>query len=85
MLKAEEIIAKEYGNSRNFITPTVIKYGMLSSNRAYELSRGTGFYQEPIFGVSLVQYYPETKKTERLQGKLFMSLNDAEKFIGEEK
>jgi len=52
---AEEIIRKEYGTSKNFITPNKIKVGKIKDNIAYELSSGSGF--EPgttVYGVSVV-------------------------------
>jgi len=49
---ARDLIRQEYGESRNFITPHRLGYGMLASYwcqgflvyaLAYELSKGTGF------------------------------------------
>lgn len=54
-LSAREIIRKEYGqHSRNFMTPSLIRFGKIHPRRAYELSWGIGFSNNKIFGVSIV-------------------------------
>jgi hypothetical protein len=55
-LSAREILQREYGDSRNFLTPHVIACGKLARHVAYELSSGSGL--EPgtsIYGVSVVR------------------------------
>ncbi len=64
-LTAREIIKREYGSSKNFVTPYPVKYGKLNKTTAYEISRGTGMNHEPIYGVSIVTYDPETDTTKR--------------------
>jgi hypothetical protein len=64
-LSAREILKREYGDSRNFLTPHVIARGKLSRSVAYELSSGSGL--EPgstIYGVSVVRLQ-EDGTTER--------------------
>lgn len=80
-LTAREIIRKEYGDSKNFMTPTVLEVGKISVNRAYEISSGEAFLSpERIYGVSIVDYDPETGKTERKYSpisEMFHSLQEA--------
>lgn len=61
-LTARGIIQRQYGSSKNFMTPNVIKYGKVNQCTAYELSSGEGFsknpYQQPydrptIYGVTV--------------------------------
>ena len=49
MKSAKEIFKIEYGNSKNFMTPNILKVGKINHNLAFELSRGTGFKNEEIF------------------------------------
>jgi hypothetical protein len=68
---ARGIITREYGMSRNFMTPTVIRCGDLGECFAYELSKGEGipdpgqFKGPTIYGVSVVEYDPATGATTR--------------------
>lgn len=82
-MNARQIIVKEYGKSRNFMTPRVIRYGKITRNRAYELSVGEGLVHEPIWGVSVVDYDPTNDKTARITdlGHCFLSLQEAEEYI----
>lgn len=86
-LKASEVIKMEYGTSKNFITPNVIDYGILTTRDslvyAYELSTGEGFNREPIFGVSVVRYNTLTNSTERLTDSsgVYMSKHGAYRHI----
>lgn len=79
---ASAIIKREYGRSTNMITPTVIEYGMVDRDRAYELARGTGIYDEPLYGVSVVLLHDDGS-TERLfdQSTCFPSEDDARAHI----
>ena len=69
---ANQLFKKVYGTSTNFMTPNVLKRGV-KGNFAYEISEGTGFNHEPIFGVTLISRLTETasydlsKKVESLQ------------------
>ena len=83
-LTARQIIRKEYGNSTNFITPYVVKYGKISRTVAYELSRGTGpLSQHMLYGVSIAVWDEDTNTTRRAiqTSKLFDLLWDAEQYI----
>ena len=53
-----EIIAAEYGQSRNIVTPRRLGVGALPGG-AYELSTGTGMNHEPIWGVGVVRVEPD--------------------------
>lgn len=66
-----------YGNSRNMMTPDVIRYGR-KNGFVYEISQGEGFKREPIFGVSVA-----TSEGERDHDKsaMFHSLADANTYV----
>ena len=54
-MKARDLIRREYGASRNFITPRILGYGKLGRNVAYELSVGNAILQQGLmYGVSIV-------------------------------
>tara|TARA_Y100000034_G_scaffold25948_1_gene30988 strand:+ start:870 stop:1214 length:345 start_codon:yes stop_codon:yes gene_type:complete len=86
-LTAREIINQEYGNSKNFMTPHVIKRGKAHRNIAYELSSGEGFNHEPIYGVSIAMIDENTRKTKRLynDSHMFNSLAEAKVYINDYK
>ena len=65
-MEARMIIYKEYGDSKNFMTPRRLGLGKLSENIAYELSSGRGFDHKQIWGVSVVIWLPKAQKTQRL-------------------
>jgi hypothetical protein len=65
-LSAREILRREYGTSRNFLTPHVVTRGKLAPHVAYELSSGPGLeIGSTIFGVSVVRI-DDDGTTERL-------------------
>ena len=80
---AREILRMEYGTSPNFMTPTVLKVGMINPNVAYELSTGRGLFDQDLFGVSVVTYFPSTDTTDRhaIESKSFQSIDAAEGYI----
>ena len=82
---AQEIIRQEYGTARNFMTPSVIKTGKINPNVAFELSTGTGFDHNQIYGVSVVQYDPDTDTTDRhaIESKCFGNRAAAECYISQ--
>ena len=79
---AREIIKKEYGSSRNFITPKVLGYGKINKNMAYELSSGSGIYGGTIYGVSVVKLI-KGGKTQRMHdlSSSFKSKYKAKEYI----
>ena len=80
-LSAAEVIRKEYWSSPNVMTPDVISYGWIVEDRiAYEVSTGSGFYGNRIFGLSVVSIDPATGRTSRhnrLSG-CFQTVQDAD-------
>jgi len=56
--RAEDITLKEYGNSKNSITPDVLEYGIINRDIAYELSSGRE-QQNGIFGITLTRERPD--------------------------
>jgi hypothetical protein len=68
--------ASSYFPNKNFMTPNIVGTGF-RGRYAYELSNGTGFSHELIYGVSL-----RLKSTgERVDGQLCKSLTEAKQFI----
>lgn len=82
-LSAREILRREYGSSRNMMTPDVIRRGKLGRHTAYELATGYGL--EPgsiLYGVSVVRVCDDGS-TMRLYdaSRVFHGLEDAEGWI----
>jgi len=93
-MNAQQILHKEYGYSKNFITPVVDETGIVYQNDfvsyAYEISHGSGIFSKYIVGVSIVKYDKINKKTERSDksqsfsgDKLSDTIADAKQFIHE--
>lgn len=82
-LTAKQILTREYGDSKNFMTPTIESIGKISSNIAYEISSGLGMSNQKIYGLSIVEYDPETNTTKRGIGPAgcFQSLRAAQQAI----
>ena len=78
-LTAREILHREYGDAPNFMTPDVLEVGKLHPCVAFEVSKGTGFEHEPIYGVSVVRLRCDgtTKRLTRLS-ELFFSRRQAD-------
>ena len=51
----KKIFQQVYGTSENFMTPEIIGYGHINLDKhiVFELSQGTGFEHNLIFGVSV--------------------------------
>ena len=81
-MSAKDIIRKEYGKSKNFVTPDVLKYGKIKKNKAYELSGGRGIFSDNLYGVSVVSVNSKgkTKRSDR-QSKVFRSKSKALTYI----
>lgn len=52
--RARDLLQREYGGSRNFMTPDILRVGLAGDRMAWELSKGRGFEGETIWGVSVV-------------------------------
>ena len=80
---AMDIIKMAYGQSTNFMTPNIMRYGKIHRNIAYELSSGEGIDRQPIYGVSFAVYIPTQNRAIRAHGlsKGGFSLIEAEKYI----
>lgn len=81
-MMAREILRKAYGNSRNLMTPKILGRGLLPDG-AYELSIGSGFDHEPIYGVSVVWLNPDgtTERARPPVSQVFHSREDARDYI----
>lgn len=81
-LTAKQIIKREYGESKNIITPEVIRYGKINKNLAYEISSGIGMKGDTIYGVSIVEIDKDGKTTRRTDlSDLFDSIDEVEMYI----
>ena len=81
-LNATQIITQEYKGSRNFMTSQVLKYGKITVNMAYELSRDKGIFDESIWGVTIVTLNSDNTTTrEQEKSQLFHSLVSACDYI----
>jgi hypothetical protein len=59
-LTAREILRREYGSSRNLMTPHVLRVGKIDRETAYELSSGAGFDPgSTVYGVSIARVLPD--------------------------
>lgn len=78
-LTARQIIKREYGDAKNFMTPDVIAYRKITTTIAAEIASGWGMNNNRIYGVSVARYFPETDTTERLYdyNTCFATLQDA--------
>ena len=86
-MRARDLIKKEYGDSKNFMTPTVLGYGKLppldkAIERAYEFSEGTGFSHEPIWGISIANLFADgTTSRDYDLSQMFRDKAEAQNFI----
>jgi len=65
-MTSREIINREYvEHSRNFMTPRIVSYGKITPSIAYEVSQGTDFNHNPIWGVSIAQLMTDGKTVRR--------------------
>ena len=81
---AREIIKKEYGSSRNFMTPNVIRIGKISRRVAFELSNGESLDHSIIYGVSFAEFKTDGGTIRRTDiSKMFGSQKEAEAYINQ--
>lgn len=95
-LTARQIIRQEYGNSKNMITPNVIKLGKIDRETAYEISWGWGMEPDHwtvrytgrrVYAVTIVFWLPtdenpyQTRRAGQPWVGLFDSLSEAEYHI----
>ena len=62
-LSARQIFKKKYRDSKNFMTPYVLKYGKINNNLVYEVSSGEGFDHDIIYGITFISFNSTTDKT----------------------
>lgn len=81
MSKGTSTKAATYWRSqgKNFMTPGVIEYRDLPNGYMVELSEGTGFDHEPIFGVSVAD--ADGNRLFEPESQMFWSLEDARRHI----
>lgn len=85
----ENIFNQAYNGSKNFMTPEVIKYTSFkryfNRNMLCEISEGTGFNHEKIFGLTIVEVDDAgdfVKKHDDIS-RCFKSIEDCENRIQE--
>lgn len=74
------ILGSVYGESKNFMTPKVIKKGKLGKSSAYELSSGDGLMGNKLFGVS-IGYKDEGKYYKSDLSRSFSKKSSATRYI----
>lgn len=74
------IFREVYNGQTNLMTPTVVGYGQ-RGKFIYELSRGTGFSHEPIWGVTVLRWNGE--KCPDLSKGGFPSEDEAQHYVDE--
>lgn len=80
---------KEYGDSKNFMTPYVMEHGGFGTEETslfYELSHGEGLTGNRIFGVTFIERDEATGNVVRCTDTLsrhFQDLDDAREYIEE--
>jgi len=79
----EQAFRQEYGGSVNFMTPNVVRYGWIKKDQfAYEISKGLGFDNEPIYGITIVEVTANGKTQRRTDlGQMFFSMEEARAHI----
>jgi len=81
---AREIIKKEYGSSRNFMTPNVIRIGKINRSVAFELSSGESLDHSTIYGVSLAEIKTDGGTIRRTDiSQMFDTQKEAEDYINQ--
>lgn len=77
---ASSILGSVYGESKNFMTPKIMKKGKLGKSSAYELSSGEGFRGNNLFGVS-IGYEDNGKYYKSSLSRSFSKKSSAERYI----
>lgn len=79
-----EAFKQEYGQRVNFMTPNIIRYGWATDGVAFEISRGLGFDNKPIFGVTIIEVDANGKTRRRTDlCNMFFSIEEARSHIKE--
>jgi hypothetical protein len=72
-------VFRQHVKGKNVMTPNHVEYGDVDSGRVYEITSGTGFDNEPIFGVTVIAR--TDGKLQMLAGGLFHALGDAREHV----
>lgn len=79
-INAEKIFAAFY-STPNVLTPEIVAYGSIKNRLVYEISRGTGIVNEPLYGVTILEVETGTDRlsirARRDLSKTFPSLREA--------
>jgi len=73
------IFNRRFNGQRNFMTPYLVEYGETPKGYIYELSKGTGFDREPIYGVTVLTR--GGSKTQGISKGGFLSEREAKNYI----
>jgi hypothetical protein len=85
-LTVSNVLHAQYGGISNFITPTFCASGARADKRlVWEISSGSGIMGNTIYGVTVVEYDPETAWTysRRDLSKPFGTREEADKYIAD--
>lgn len=81
-MTAREMVKAAYGDSKNFMTPNVVKYGKLDKDTAFELSSGRGFKGETIYGLTVVKNISGSVVKDFDNSGCFFNISDVEYRLG---
>ena len=80
--EASSVIRQHFNCQPNFMTPNVLIRDWLKVDKlAYELSQGLGFYNESVFGVTVVEVKGEQTENRLDLSSLFNSKSEAFEYI----
>lgn len=79
MSRRASTVFKSVVAGKNVMTPYPLAYGFIGTQWVYEISEGTGFVGEPMFGVSVVD--DETGQLNREMSQLFETKQAAHEWV----
>ena len=73
------VVFKSHMAGPNFMTPEPVSYGYIGQQFVYEISTGTDFLNEPMWGVSVID--KETGELQREMSELVSSRDAAYEWV----
>ncbi len=81
-MTAREMVRAAYGDSKNILTPKLVKYGKIGKDRAFELSMGEGFKGETVYGLTVVKNVSGSIVKDFDNSGAFFNISDVEYRLG---
>lgn len=79
MSRRASAIFNEHVRGKNVMTPDVIAHGFIGTQWVFEITQGTGFVGEPMFGVTVIDQ--ETGALNKEMGGLVISKEAAYELV----